>query len=200
MNYPNSITTLIHLFQDLPGVGPRTAERYVFNLLSKTQEETLKLAQALVELKEQVKYCTECNCVTDQSVCIICSSKLRDRSLLCVISDTRDMLTIESAGLYNGLYFCIGGEISISKGINPSALASRHLISRMKGQSVRELIIALSPNIEGETTAMYVANLLKSHDVSITRLARGLPMGANIEYADDMTIRNAFKYRNSFSV
>ncbi|MBL7058085.1 recombination protein RecR [Patescibacteria group bacterium] len=196
MEYPVAIKKLVYFFSQLPGVGPRTAERYVFSLLNKKQEIMLDFAQALVELNEHIKYCEICNCIADTETCYLCISKDRDRSLLCVISDSRDMLTIESTGRYKGLYFSLGGIIDTSRGINPDALASGKLVEYIKLGTIKEVILAFNSNMEGETTAMYVAKLINTYDVKVTRLARGLPMGASLDYADEMTLNNAFKYRN----
>lgn len=197
MHYPDTIKKLISFFATLPGVGPRTAERYVFSLLNSNDETVFAFAQALVELKERVRYCTKCNCISEQVICQICEAKSRDYLVLCVVSDSRDMLTIESTGRFSGLYYSLGGAISLALGVDPQSLLSQKLVERISKESIKEVILAFSPNIEGETTAMYIHNLLKPLNVKVTRLARGLPMGSNLEYADDMTISNAFKYRNS---
>ncbi|MCX6799971.1 MAG: recombination mediator RecR, partial [Candidatus Falkowbacteria bacterium] len=187
---------LIYFFSQLPGVGPRTAERYVFSLLNNKQDDLLQFAQALVELKEQVKNCSICNCITESDPCLICTGKNRDRNQLCIVSDSRDMLTIEATGRYPGLYFNLGGTINMIDGVNPETLASQQLLIYLKhNQNFKEVILAFDPTIEGETTAMYLAKLIKPVNLKITRLARGLPMGASLEYADEMTLNNAFKYR-----
>lgn len=196
MSYPNTIKKLAYFFSQLPGVGPRTSERYVFSLLSQKQEDLLAFAQALVELREQVKNCQFCNCITEADPCFVCSDKTRDRKTLCLISDSRDMLTIESTRKYRGLYFNLGGTISVVSGINPDSLATKKLYKYLSREKISEVILAFNPNIEGETTAMYLTKFLDRFNVGVTRLARGLPMGASLEYADEMTLNNAFKYRN----
>ncbi len=196
MTYPQIINKLIKSFLILPGVGPRTAERYVFCLLKQKQEDIFLLAQLLIELKEQIKECKLCNCLAENEICTICLDKNRDKKILCIVSDARDMLTIESTRKHSGIYFNLGQTIEISKGINSNHLAIEKLLEYIKKTTPTEIILAFNPNIEGETTAMYIAKKLKTYNLKITKLARGLPMGSNLEYTDETTLNNAFKYRN----
>jgi len=205
VNYPLAIKNLITMFSCLPSVGPRTAERYVFYLLNKNPEELQEFAQNLAELKEKTAICAHCNCITENNMppssnpvllCSICADNKRNKTTLCIIADTRNMLTIEGTKQYNGLYFCLGQTINIINDISPSKLPINQLITRIKENLIKETIIALDPSMEGETTTMYLIKLLKPYKTKITRLARGLPMGATLEYADDMTLGNALKYRD----
>lgn len=196
MKYPLSIQKLIDHFSCLPTVGPKTAERYVFYLLKKNPEELQKFALALSELKEKTTVCKNCLAISESDPCNICSSEKRNKSVICVVADTRDMISIEATEQYNGLYHILGGVIDTINNIKPENLNINNLINKIKNNNISEIILALNPNLEGETTSMYLTKLLKPHNIKITRLAKGLPTGSNLEYADEMTLANALKYRN----
>lgn len=199
MRYPSSIQNLINHFSRLPAVGPKTAERYVFYLLKQNPEFLQKFAQGLAELKEKTVVCQNCLAMAESNPCAICSDNKRDKTKICVVADTRDMLAIENIRQYNGLYHILGGVINAIEGIKPEQLNIRQLADKIKGNGAREIILALNPDLEGETTAMYLVKLLKpagQDRIKITRLAKGLPMGADLEYADEITLINALKYRN----
>lgn len=196
MKYPSSIQNLINLFSSFPSVGPKTAERYVFYLLKQDPENLQKLAQAIAELKEKIRVCKTCFAISEADPCSICAGKNRDAGLICVVSNTRDMLTIEATKQYNGLYHILGGVLNAIEGIKPEQLNIKPLLNRIKKNNIKEIILALNPNLEGETTAMYLVKLLKPLKIKITRLAKGLPMGADLEYADEITLTNALKFRN----
>lgn len=198
--YPQIIKNLITIFSKLPSVGPKTAERYVFMLLNQDIEYLQKFAQNLAELKEKTNFCKNCNCLIEsKKICEICEDKKRNRNLLCIITNTRDMITIEESKQFNGLYFCLGNNINAIKQIGPSQLPINQLLSHIKTNQIKEIVLALDPSIEGETTTMYLLKILKPFKLKITRLARGLQMGASIEYADEMTLVNAFKYRSAIN-
>ena len=197
MRYPSSIQNLIDHFSKLPTVGPKTAERYVFYLLKQHPESLQAFAQALAELKEKTTVCQTCLAIAEKSPCPICSDAKRNKSLVCLVADTRDMLAVESSRQYNGLYFILGGVINAIEGVKPEQLNIKQMLARLKtAPVVKEIILALNPDLEGETTAMYMAKLLKPYKIKITRLAKGLPMGADLEYADEITLSNALKYRS----
>ena len=198
MPYPKSIENLINLLTKLPTVGPKTAERYVFYFLQQGPEELQKFAQAIAELKENTFICRTCFAVADQSPCQTCCNQERDHTLISVISNTRDMLAIESTKEYKGVFHVLGGTINAIEGITPEKLKIKPLLSRINENKVKEVILALNPNLEGETTSMYLTKLLKQTfpDIIISRIAKGLPMGADLEYADELTVLNAMKYRN----
>jgi recombination protein RecR len=196
MKFPASIQNLINFFSDLPTVGPKTAERYVFYLLKKNPEELQKYAQAIAELKEKTTICSHCQTYAESNPCFICSDKNRNTRLLCVVADTRDMMAIESTKEFNGLYHGLGGVINAIEGTRPEELNIKSILDKIKINKIEEVILALDPNFEGETTVMYLTKLLKPYKIKITRLAKGLPMGADLEYADEMTLANALKYRN----
>ncbi len=196
MHYPSSIQNLIDYFSKLPSVGPKTAERYVFYLLKQNPELLQQFAQAIAELKEKTTICQICLSIAETNPCVICSDKKRNKNTLCLVSDTRDMLAIEATKQYNGLYFILGGVINTIEGIKPEQLNIKALQHHLKVNNIDEIILAFNPNLEGETTTMYIAKLLKPLNIKITRLAKGLPMGADLEYADEITLINALKYRN----
>jgi len=197
--YPPAIKNLIEIFSLLPSVGPKTAERYVFYLLNKDSEVLQKFAQSIAELKEKTHICKNCNCITQKEKCEICDNHKRDQNILCIVADTRDMLAIEASKKYNGIYFCLGSKINAIHNIGLDKMNINKLLDYLKTKQIKEIILALDPNIEGETTSMYLVKVLKDFQIKITRLARGLPMGATLEYADEMTLNNALKYRNKIA-
>jgi len=196
MKYPQSIQNLIDIFSRLPTVGPKTAERYVFYLLKQNSEELQKFAQSIAELKEKIKICEKCFAISETNPCGICSNSNRDKATICVVSNTRDMISIESTKNYNGVYHVLGGVLNAIEGIKPEELNIKKLLERMQKENIKEIILGLNPTLEGETTSMYLAKTLKLHNIKITRLAKGLPMGSDLEYADEITLTNALKYRN----
>jgi recombination protein RecR len=196
MKFPASIQNLINFFSDLPTVGPKTAERYVFYLLKKNPEELQRFAQAIAELKEKTTVCSVCHAYAESNPCYLCSDKNRNPRLLCIVADTRGMMAIESTKEYSGLYHALGGVINAIEGSGPEELNIKSIIEKIKNIKIEEIVLALDPNFEGETTVMYLTKLLKPYKIKITRLAKGLPMGADLEYADEMTLANALKYRN----
>ena len=197
MRYPLSIQNLINCFSQLPTVGPKTAERYVFYLLKQNPEFLQRFAQNLAELKEKTTICQTCLSIAESNPCSICSDLKRDKSTICVILGTRDMLTIEATMQYNGVYHILGGVINTIEGIKPEQLNIKQLLNKIKQNNIKEIILALNPDLEGETTSLYLAKLLKPHKIKISRLAKGLPMGADLEYADEITLTNALKYRSN---
>lgn len=212
MRFPSPIQNLIDHFAKLPTVGPKTAERYVFYLLKHNPEELQKFAQAIAELKEKITVCQSCFSLAEANPCSICADAKRDKNTLCLVADTRDMLTIEATGEYRGLYFILGGELNYIEGTGPEQLNLKPLIKKISGNDppasprkmrgeamragIKEIILALDPTMEGETTVLYLVKLLKPYNIKITRLAKGLPMGADLEYVDELTLTNALKYRN----
>ena len=196
MRYPASIQNLIDYFSKLPSVGPKTAERYVFYLLRQHPEWLQQFAQAIAEVKEKTTVCQTCLSIAESNPCQICSNQKRNHAVICLVADTRDMLAIESTKQYNGVYHILGGVINTIEGIKPDQLNIKTLLNHLKQNNTKEIILAFNPDLEGETTAIYIAKLLKAHKIKITRLAKGLPMGADLEYADEITLSNALKYRN----
>ncbi|MFC1613460.1 recombination mediator RecR, partial [Patescibacteria group bacterium] len=189
----------------LPGIGKKTSQRFVFYLLKQPKHEIIKLTEKLEHLKDQIQYCSICGCFTETDPCPICSNIHRDKTQICVVSETTDMAVIEATSEYKGLYHILGGTINTLDGITPDMLNIKSLVERVKNDGLQEIILAFNPNIDGESTVMYLKKILEPHkinpsnkmdEIKITRLARGLPMGSDIEYADEITLSNALKGRN----
>jgi len=196
MSYPPALQKLINQLSQLPTVGPKTAQRYALFLLKQPDGWLSDLAQTLLGLKNGVVYCSTCHALSAANPCQICSDPRRDAELICVVSDSKDMLTIESSRSFNGRYHILGGTISAINNQGPETLAIASLINRLKKSAVKEVILALNPDFEGETTALYLKKLLTNLPLKISRLARGLPSGASLDYADQLTVANALKFRN----
>ncbi len=196
VRFPRAIQDLIDDFNNLPTVGPKTAERYVFYLLKQPKEKISKMANDLLNLKENIKVCQTCLNISENDPCEICSNKNRDESLLCLVSTQPEMIAIESTKKYNGLYYILGRNMVPQEGLDINKTIIRKLENKVKNGQFKEIILALSPTIEGETTSMYLTKLLRPYKAKITKLARGLAMGSDIEYADEITLNNALKNRN----
>jgi recombination protein RecR len=193
------VARLIEEFHKLPGVGPKSAQRLTYYLLRAPEEEARALAQAILEMKEKITFCSTCQNVTDREPCAICANPERDSSLICVVEEPLDILALERTRSYNGLYHVLHGVISPMDGVGPEHLKVEELLERLKGGTVQEVILATNPNLEGEATAMYLTRLLRPLGVRVTRLARGLPSGADLEYADDLTLTRALEGRQEMS-
>lgn len=199
MNYPKSIQDLIDYFSKLPSVGPKTAERFVFYLLKQPQSFLDEFAAVVSGLKKNIIICGQCLGVSGSNPCSICADKNRNKKTICVVANTRDMISVENTKQYGGVYHILGGVINAIEGVKPEHLTFKKLLEKIKNNKAEEIILALNPDIEGETTSLYLAKILsplKKNGLKITRIARGLPMGSDLEYADSMTISNALKYRN----
>lgn len=195
MKYPASIQKLIEYFSKLPTVGPKTAERYVFYLLQQNDEELQKFAQSVAELKKKITICRYCGAVTEKNPCDICSDGGRDNKIICVVANTREMIAVEETDTFKGVYHILGGLINTVEEIKPEDLRIKSLVEKIKNQKTSEVIIALNPTMEGEATSLYISKILSHLNIKITRIAKGLPMGSDIEYADQHTLANALKYR-----
>ena len=189
------VVRLIEEFHKLPGIGPKSAQRLTYYLLRAPREEAQALAQAILEVKEKIVFCSVCQNVTDSDPCLICANTQRDSSLICVVEEPLDILALERTGSYNGIYHVLHGVLSPMDGIGPEDLKVEELLERLKDGSVTEVILATNPNLEGEATAMYLSRLLRPLGMKVTRLARGLPTGADLEYADDQTLSRALEGR-----
>ena len=185
------IARLIEALHKLPGIGPKSAQRLTYYLLRASSEEARTLAQAIVELKEKITFCSICQNVTEVDPCGICSDSQRERSTICVVEEPLDILALERSRQYYGLYHVLHGVVSPMDGVGPEDLKLDELVARMRNGDVKEVIMATNPNLEGEATAMYVGRLLEPMGIRVTRLARGLPTGADLEYADDTTLARA---------
>jgi recombination protein RecR len=193
------VARLIEEFSKLPGVGTKTAQRLTYHVLRSSTDDARSLAAALVAIKEQVAYCTTCCNITEAGVdpCDICADPRREVGRICVVEEPLDVLAIERTGEFRGRYHVLHGAISPIDGIGPERLRVRELLARVGGDSVEEVILATNPNLEGEATAMYLADLLAPHVASVTRIARGLPVGGDLEYADDVTLIRSLQGRRA---
>jgi len=189
------VARLIEELHRLPGVGPKGAQRLAYHLLRTSREEAQALADAIVEVKERISLCSLCQNTTDVDPCLLCVDDARDRSQVCVVEEPLDILAVERARGYRGLYHVLHGAISPMEGVGPEQLKVRELLERLRDGSVKEVIMATNPNLEGEATAMYVGRLLAPLGLRVTRLARGLPVGGDLEYADDQTLARALENR-----
>lgn len=192
-----SIDRLIEEFSKLPGIGRKTAMRLAFYILKEDKTEAERLAQALVDVKERVKYCSICFNITESDPCFVCQDEKRDKSIICVVEEANDVLALEKTGEYKGLYHVLGGALSPLDGIGPDNLRAKELLLRLK-EGVNEVILATNPNVEGEATAIYLSKLIKPLGIKVTRIARGLPVGGDLEYADQVTLMRALEGRREF--
>jgi recombination protein RecR len=197
--YPEPVARLIEALQRLPGVGPKSAQRMTFYLLKRPIEEVRELSESLVAVKEQIVSCGTCFNVTDQDPCRICADPARDRRLLCIVEEPNDLLAMERTGEYRGHYHVLLGALSPLDGIGPEDLKVRELLARLEANAVVEVILATNPNVEGEATALYLAKLLRPLGPRITRIARGLPVGGDLEYADQVTLSKALEGRREIT-
>ena len=197
--YPEPVARLIDALQRLPGIGPKTAQRLTFYLLKRPADEVRELGDALLAVKEKISHCRTCFNVTDEDPCRICSDPRRDPQLICVVEEPNDLLAMERTGEYRGRYHVLLGALSPLDGIGPDDLKIRELLARLEGRETTEVILATNPNVEGEATALYLAKLLRPLAVRITRIARGLPVGGDLEYADQVTLSKALEGRREIS-
>lgn len=192
--YPVAIEKLIEEFAKLPGIGYKTAQRLTIHVLNLPQEEVRGFAKALVEARGTIKFCSICGSYTDNDPCSICGNPSRDKSIICVVEQPKDIMTMEKVQEYNGVYHVLHGTISPMAGRGPEEIKLKELIRRMNGE-VKEVIVATNPNIEGEATAMYISKLIRPLGVKVTRIAHGVPVGGELEYADEVTLSKALEGR-----
>lgn len=196
MNYPSKVLErAVEEMANLPGIGKRTALRLVLHMLNRPKSQTTALSEALGNLVEEVKYCKKCHTIADTDNCEICNNPLRDHSLICVVEDVRDVMAIENTGQYKGTYHVLGGKISPMEGVGPSQLNITSLIDRVKNNEVKEIILALSSTMEGDTTVFYLYRQLKDFNIVFSTIARGLGVGDELEYADEATLVRSIQYR-----
>ncbi|WP_266367430.1 recombination mediator RecR [Tellurirhabdus rosea] len=202
MDFPSKlIENAVEEVAKLPGIGKKTALRLVLHLLKRDEEQTQRLAETLQAMRTQVQYCRKCHNLSDEELCSICANPKRDASLVCVVEDIRDVLAIENTAQYKGLYHVLGGIISPVEGIGPSDLNIESLVERLRGDEdgrVREIILALSPNMEGDTTAFYLQKKLRPFKVKMSTIARGVPIGGDLEYADEVTLGRSILSRIAY--
>ena len=194
---PKPIQNLIEAFERLPGIGPKTAERLTFYLLNAPKEEAAALAKSALEMKEKTVICSTCFNIGESNSCFICSDNSRDQNIIMIVGNPLDVLSLEKAN-YSGLYHVLGGVISPLENIGPDELHIRELLPRLKNGKVKEIILATNPTMEGEATAMYIQRLISPLGIKVTRIARGLPVGSDIEYADETTLSRALEGRNEY--
>ncbi|MBR6722058.1 recombination protein RecR [bacterium] len=196
MIYPKAIAALIEQFQKFPSVGPKSAQRMAFYLLRMPTADVENFAKAIIEAKHNTQTCDVCFNLSSTSPCEICSSTQRDRSVICVVSETKDLIAIEKTNEYKGLYHVLQGLISPIDGIGAEDIRIKELLNRLTNEEVKEIILALSPSVEGEATSLYLTRLIKPFGIKVSRIAFGLPVGADLEYADEMTIAKAIEGRH----
>lgn len=197
--YAGPIARLVEELGRLPGVGPKTAQRLAFHLLFAPRDEVARLAAAILDAKEKVRYCSVCCNLTDVDPCSVCANPTRDKTVVCVVEDPKDVVAMERTREFRGGYHVLQGAISPLEGIGPDKLRIRELLQRMEGGAVQEVILATNPNVEGEATALYLARLLKPLGVRVTRIARGLPEGGDLDYVDEVTLSRALEGRRELS-
>ncbi len=195
MSYPKSLTTLMEELQKLPGVGPKSAQRLAFHILKMDKSDAQKLAGAILDLKDKIGFCSTCFQVTDDDPCLLCRDPSRDQTIICVVENPSDVMAFERTGKFKGIYHVLMGAISPLEGVGPDQLTIKALLGRLADGKVKEVILAMDSNAEGETTAMYLGRLLKPLGVQATRLAQGLPVGGDLEYADEATLAHALTGR-----
>ncbi len=196
MNFPSKLVeNAVNAFSKLPGVGKKTALRLVLFLLRQDEAVSEELAEAILKLRKEIRYCSSCHNISDEEICSICSSTGRNRDLICVVQDSRDVLAIENTGQYNGLYHVLGGVIAPIEGIGPEDLNIETLLQRISEESPRELVFALSNTLEADTTAFYISKKLRDSEIKISVIARGIPIGGELEYADELTLSRSLSTR-----
>ncbi|MEW1807159.1 recombination mediator RecR [Arthrobacter sp. SLBN-53] len=195
--YEGAVQELIDELGRLPGVGPKSAQRLAFHILEADPQDMKRLVEAITTVKERVKFCTVCGNVTEQDLCNICRDPRRDPAIICVVEESKDVLAVERTRSFRGRYHVLGGAINPIAGVGPEQLRIRELLTRLNDGEIQEVIIATDPNLEGEATATYLARMLKTIGIAVTRLASGLPVGGDLEYADEVTLGRAFEGRRN---
>lgn len=195
--FPDSLKNLIETLKYLPGVGEKTAERYAFSLLNQDEEKIELLANSIKDCKQKIKHCKKCNSLTEKEICDICEDQDRDKTTLCVVEDVKSVFLFEKLGTYKGYYHVLNGLISPLDGINPDDIGLENLLERIKNENFEELILAFKPSIEGETTALYIKKILEGMKIKVSKIASGIPMGADMEFIDSITLERALQDRKN---
>jgi recombination protein RecR len=193
--YAPPVEALIEEFRKLPGIGAKSAQRLAFHIIKASKEEATKLAHAILELKESIRTCSTCHNITDVDPCGYCTDTARDRTMICVVEESHNLLSIEKTREYHGLYHVLEGVLSPLHGIGPDQLQIKTLLERLRSGEVKEIIVATNPNVEGEATALYISKLIKPLGVKVTRIATGVPVGSDLDYADQVTVTRAMEGR-----
>lgn len=199
MNYPTSLNKLIECFKLLPGIGEKTAERLSLAVLAFNEDNAREFSNAINDVKTKIKKCCICHNLTEEEICQICQDKERDYKTLCIVEQPKDIILFENLGTFNGKYHVLDGLISPLDGINPEDLNIENLIKRVQENDVREIIIAVTPSIEGETTALYISKLFENSNITVSKIAHGVPLGTNMEYIDALTLEMALENRKAIS-
>ena len=199
MNYPDSLNNLINSLKKLPSIGEKSAERLAFAIMNMDDEDINLFSSSILDVKSKIKKCSICGNITESEKCNICTNEDRDDSIICVVEDSKNIITLEKMGSYNGKYHVLNGLISPMNGRGPNDIEITTLVNKVKNNEVKEVIIAISPTLEGETTALYISKLLESTNVLVSKIAYGIPMGADMEYLDPMTLSMALNNRNKIS-
>lgn len=199
MNYPESLNNLINSLKKLPSIGEKSAERLAFAIMNFDEEEILLFSNSIKDVKSKIKKCSVCGNITENEICDICLNEERDKTVICVVEDSKNIITLEKMGTYNGKYHVLNGLISPINGKGPKDIEIDSLIQKVNNNNINEVIIAISPTLEGETTALYISKLLENTKVIVSRIAYGIPMGADMEYLDPMTLSMALNNRNKIS-
>ncbi|MEE0700272.1 MAG: recombination mediator RecR [Bacilli bacterium] len=199
MNYPASFQKLIDSFKLLPGVGEKTAERYAFTLLGLEENKICDFSEAIGNIKKDITTCPNCGCLSDSNKCLICEDETRNRNIICVVESQKNVFVFEKIGAFKTKYHVLGGLISPIEGVNPEDLSINSLIERIKKENIKEIILALRPGIEGNTTSLYIRKLLETMKVKVTQIAQGVPIGADMEYLDNLTLEMAIENRSEVS-
>ncbi|MBI9012982.1 MAG: recombination protein RecR [Clostridiales bacterium] len=195
MNFIAPVSKLIDEFSKLPGIGRKTAQRLAFHVLSIREDQAFSLANAIVEAKRKTRFCSVCFNITDVDPCIYCSSEKRDKSIICVVESSKDVIAIERTREYKGLYHVLHGAISPMDGIGPDDIKIKELLHRLSDHNIKEIIVATNPTIEGEATAMYISRIISPLGIDVTRIAHGIPIGGDLEYADEVTLSKSLEGR-----
>lgn len=199
MNYPDSLNNLINSLKKLPSIGEKSAERLAFAIMNMDEEDISLFSNSILDVKTKIKKCSICGNITENDKCNICLNEERDDSIICVVEDSKNIITLEKMGSYNGKYHVLNGLISPMSGKGPNDIEISSLVNKVKDNEVKEVIIAISPTLEGETTALYISKLLEQTNVLVSKIAYGIPMGADMEYLDPMTLSMALNNRNKIS-
>lgn len=195
MNYPSTIQKLIECLKKIPGIGEKTAERYALAILKLDQDVIEQFSKSILDTKIKIRKCNICNNLTESDICDICKSDTRNKNILCVVEDPKSIVLFEKIGSYNGYYHVINGLISPLDGINPEDIEIDKLLDRIKNNNIHEVILAVKPSIEGETTSLYISRMLKDYDVVVSKIAHGIPLGTDIDYVDSLTLELALENR-----
>lgn len=193
--YSPSIEKLIEAFEKLPSIGSKTAARLAFYILNSSKEETEEFVKAIIDAKKNLKYCSTCYNISDTDPCMICSNKTRDKSVICVVEDVKDIIAMERTHEFKGIYHVLHGSISPMNGVGPDDIKIKELLARLMDGEVKEIILATNPRVEGEATAMYLSKLIKPLGITVTRIAHGIPVGGDLEYTDEVTLSKALEGR-----